>query len=356
MAAVEQTQLQIQASALPPNFKGRPQDFFDAMVRRMKIVSPFGGTFFVIGDTEPISNQGPWLKNGTKWYVFDEDLGRYVPLDITDSETVLFQVSDTVPTQGSPPIWLRTQTVAGVVEYIDWYFFNGTVWKPSSTIIQSGPTASRPANPIDLQQYYDTTISVHIWWERAAWRTVSGVVGDIKFVAYPTLAGALAANPGWQEIGSSNQSLRGRTLSAANKDAGVTPVADLAVDAGITSRASGDLFGEEEHILTSAEHEQHTHLVGHATLLNSDNNIELFRVDSTDTLAIPLPVPPNGFSVPGDGATNGTTSGSIGTGPAGTQLITSVQLAQADAPAYTAAAEGHNTIQPTAAFWCLVKV
>lgn len=356
MAATEQTQLQIQASALPPNFRGNLQEYFDAMVRRMKIVSPFGGTFFVIGDTEPISNQGPWLKNGTKWYVFDEELARYVPLDIIDSETVLFQVGDATPSQGEPPIWLRTRTISGVIEYIDWYFFNGTVWKPSGTIVQSGDTASRPANPIDLQQYYDTTISVHIWWERGAWRTVSGVVGDIKFVAYPTLAGALAANPGWQEIGESNQSLRGRVLAAANKDAGATPAADLAVDSGTTTRATGDLYGEEEHILTSAEHEQHTHLIGHATALNSDNNIELFRVVSVDTLAIPAPVPPNGFTVAGDGATDGTTSGSIGTGPAGTQLITSVQLPQASAAAYTAAAEGHNTVQLTAAFWCLVKV
>jgi len=356
MAATEQTQLQIQASALPPNFKGSLQEYFDAMVRRMRIVSPFGGTFFVIGDTEPISNQGPWLKNGTKWYVFDEDLGRYVPLDIFDSETVVFQVGDATPSQGTPPIWARTQTISGVIEFIDWYFFNGTVWKPSSTIVQSGPTASRPANPIELQQYYDTTISVHIWWERGAWRTVSGVVGDIKHVAYPTLSAALAANPGWQEIGDTNQSLRGKVIASANKDAGGAPAADLAVDAGITSRATGDLFGEETHILTSEEHEQHTHLMGHATLLNSDNNIQLFRVESADTLSIPLPVPPNGFTVEGDGSPNGTTSGSIGTGPAGTGLITSVQLPQASAAAYTAVAVGHNTIQPTVAFWCLVKV
>lgn len=356
MAAVEQTQLQIQASALPPNFVGKPQDFFDAIVRRMKIVSPFGGTFFVVGDSEPASNQGPWLKGGTKWYVWSDDLGRYVPQDITDSEQVLFQVSSNTPTSGSPPIWLRTAAVGTTTEYLGWYFFNGSVWKPGANIVQSGTTSERPASPIEFQQYYDSTLSVLIWWERGQWRTVSGVPGDIKFVSYATLTEALLRNPGWQELGANNQNLRGRVLASANKDAGGSPATDLPVGAGITSRATGDLYGEESHILTSAEHEQHTHLVGHATLLNSDNNGQFFRVQSVDTLAIPAPVPPNGFQINGDGTTNGTITGSIGTGPAGTQFITSVQLSQAAASAYTAAAVGHNTIQPTAAFWCLVKV
>ena len=355
MAATELTQLQIQASALPPNFDGTPQEFFDEMVRRMKIVSKFGGTFFVVGDTEPTSNQGPWLKNGTKWYVWSDDLGRYVPLDISDSETVLFQVGSTTPASGSPPIWLRTNVVGGVTTYVGWYFFDGSVWKPDANIVHSGTTASRPANPIELEQYYDTDIATLIWWERGAWRTVSGVPGDIKFVSYPTIAAAIAANPGWQEIGESNVNLRGRTFVSANAD-GSGGVENRAVGAGITSRQAGDLYGEETHVLTSAEHEQHTHIVGHATALNSDNNVQLYRLESADTLTEPVPIPPNGFQVNGDGTTNGTISGNIGTGVAGTQIITSVQLSQAQAAAYTAAADAHNNLQPSAAFWCLIKL
>jgi uncharacterized protein YjlB len=355
MAATEQTQLQIQASALPPNFEGDPQEFFDAMVRRMKIVSPFGGTFFVIGDTEPVSNQGPWLKGGTKWYVFDENLGRYVPQDISDSETIPFHIQDVTPSSSNPSVWLRTNTIGSVVNYVGWYFFNGSVWQPDANIVQSGPTASRPANPVELQKYYDSDIAALIWWERGLWRTVSGVPGDLKFVSYPTIAGALAANPGWQEIGTNNVDLRGRVFVSANAD-GTGGVENRAVGSGITSRQSGDLYGEETHILTSAEHEQHTHLVGHATLLNSDNNGQFFRVESVDTLAIPAPVPPNGFQINGDGSSDGTISGSIGTGPAGTQFITSVQLSASAAAAYTAVAEAHNNLQPSAAFWCLVKL
>jgi hypothetical protein len=350
----EQTQLQIQLKALPPNFIGTPQEFADAMVERMKIVSPFGGTFFVVGDTEPPSNQGPWLKGGTKWYVFDETLGRYVPLDISDSETILFHVQSTTPSSSAPPVWLRTQVVGGVTRYIGWYFFDGTNWRPAANIINSGTTAERPSSPLELERFYDTTIGVEIWWERSAWRTVSGSPGDIKLVTFATLAEATTQNPGWQEIGQTNSSLRGRVFASANKDPGATPAADLST--AFTSRAAGDLFGEESHILSSSEMEQHTHIVGHATLLNSDNNAQFFRVESVDTLAIPLPDPPNGFQVNGEGTTNGTLAGSIGTGPAGTQLITSVQLPQSSAPAYTAAAAPHNIVQPTVAFWALVKL
>lgn len=355
MAATEQTQLQIQASALPPNFVGEPQVFFDEMVKRMKIVSPFGGTFFVTGDSEPSSNQGPWLKGGTKWYVWSDDLGRYIPLDISDSETVPFHIQDDTPVTGLPNVWLRTRTVGGVVEYSGWYFFNGTVWKPSGNVVQSGTTANRPTGVLELHRYYDTDIATEIWWERGQWRTVSGVPGDIKFVSYPTIAGAVTANPGWQEIGDSNVSLRGRTFVTANAD-GAGGSENRAVGAGISSRQAGDLYGEETHVLSSLEVEQHTHITGHATLLNSDNNVQFHRIDSVDTIAIPLPVPPNGFQVNGDGTPDGTLSGSIGTGPAGTQLITSVQLDLASYPNYTAVAEAHNNLQPSAAFWCLVKL
>lgn len=355
MGATEQTQLQIQASALPPNFVGKPQDFFDAMVRRMKIVSPFGGTFFVTGDSEPASNQGPWLKGGTKWYVWSDSIGRYVPLDISDSETVPFHIQDDTPTTGAPNVWLRTRTVGAVTEYAGFYFFNGTEWKPAGNIDQSGTTVDRPSGVLELHKYYDTDIAAEIWWERGQWRTVSGVPGDLKFVSYPTLTGALTANPGWQELGASNTSLRGRTLVSANAD-GAGGVENLAVGAGITSRSAGDLYGEETHVLTSLEIEQHTHIVGHATALSSDNNVQFHRADSADTLLVPTPVPPNGFQINGDGTTNGTISGPIGTGPAGTSLVTTVQLDIATYPNYTAVALPHNNLQPSAAFWCLVKL
>ena len=89
--ALQDTQLVIQMSQIPATFQGTPQDLANIMVRLMKIVSPTGTNFIFVGDTEPTSNVGPWLKNGTQWFVWDEDIKRYVPLDISESETIWFQ-------------------------------------------------------------------------------------------------------------------------------------------------------------------------------------------------------------------------------------------------------------------------
>lgn len=242
------TNLTIQMGRLPSTFRGGPQAFADAIVRRMKIVSPTGSNFIFIGDTEPTSNVGPWLKDGNKWYVFDEDLKRYVPLDISDSETRWFQTGKNTPLTSEPPVWLRTDKDAtesdpSIGNPIGWYVFNGAGWISFTGIILSGPTSSRPSAPENLQQFYDTTISCLIWFERSQWRTVSGVPGDVKHVAFSILTEALTANPGWRVLGDSNLNLRGRYISQATKDGSGTET-DLTVAAGITKRAAFELYGE----------------------------------------------------------------------------------------------------------------
>ena len=100
MSELKKTNLVIVAAQLPADFIGDPQDFFSAMLDRMEIRSPSGTSFFVISDTQPSSDSGPWFKNGTKLYVFDPEQGTYVPLDISDSETEWITVSAT--TSGTP--------------------------------------------------------------------------------------------------------------------------------------------------------------------------------------------------------------------------------------------------------------
>lgn len=251
--ALQNTNLLIQASKLPATFKGKPQDLFDTMIRRMKIVSPTGTNFIFIGDTEPTSNVGPWLRDGTKWYVFDDDTKRYVPLDISDSETVWYQIGKNAPSSAVPPVWLRTtkdptDSDPSVGVPIGWYLHNGTNWESFVGVVPSGPTTSRPANPIAFQQFYDSTISVLIWFERNAWRTVSGVPGDVKAVAYETLTEALTVNPGWDVLGAANQAMRGRILLQATKDPGATPETVLTVGAGVTPRAAFEIFGGDQGI------------------------------------------------------------------------------------------------------------
>lgn len=250
---INDTALFITAAKLPATFKGTPQQLADALVRRMKIVSPTGTSFIFTGDAEPTSNVGPWLRDGTRWYVFDEETKRYIPLDISDSETQWFQVGPTTPATGDPPVWLRstrtpTDDDLSIGSPIGWYVFDGTNWVPFNNLVTSGPTASRPATPVEYQEYYDTTISCRIWWERNAWRTVSGVPGDVKAVAFPTLTEAITANPGWQVFGAGNQNIRGRYLMQAAQDAGGSPETVLNVDSGVAQRAAFETFGETDGV------------------------------------------------------------------------------------------------------------
>lgn len=353
--ALNKTNLVIVAAPLPGDFEGTPQEFYEAMIERMEIQSPTGTNFFIVGDVEPSSDQGPWLKNGNRWYVFDPVLGRYVPINIDDS-LHLFTIGEVVPGipgVDDPLLFLRTSGSRA----IGWYGWDGSSWRSINDVPPSGTSALRPVAPVELEQYWDTDINTLIHWERGLWRTVSGTPGDVKFVALGLLSEALALNPGWIYLGRDDQSVRGKVIGIASED-GVGTESVFATDTGISARPSGSQDGFETHVLASDEIEQHTHLMGHATLLNSDNNIQLHRVDDAEVLAIPAPGPFNYFQVNGDGSTNGTNTGTAGNGNAGTGLVTSKQLSKTDAPStnYTELAVAHNNMQPTVFFWALVKV
>jgi len=242
--ALQDTNLIIQMAPIPATFEGTPQEFAAAMVQRMSIVSPTGTNFFVISDVEPTSNVGPWLKNGTQWWVFDDATKRYVPLDISASETQWYFIGNSTPPGIDPPLWLRTTqdpTDVNPTAYgdpIGWLEWNGTAWVPFNSIPRNGPTASRPTNPSDYQQYFDTTINSLLHWERGQWRTVSGTPGDVKQVLFETLELAITYNPGWEVVGASNQAFRGRHLVQATKDSGASPVTNLTTGAGVPSRAA----------------------------------------------------------------------------------------------------------------------
>jgi len=247
MATLQATPLFIRSSALPATFKGSPDDLREEIVKRLQIVSPSGINFIYVGDSEPTSNVGPWLKDGTKWYVYSESIKRYVPSDVSDSVSDEIQIGDSTPASSTPPIWLRT--VGGGP--ITWYFWNGTQWVPGMNIVQSGPTASRPTSPTSLQQYYDTDISCLIWWERGDWRTVAGTPGDVKIVVTELLSAALTLNPGWQVLGADQQSWRGRYIAQATIDAEQT----LSVAANVGQRNSRETYGETDGVSIDA----HTH-------------------------------------------------------------------------------------------------
>jgi hypothetical protein len=251
--ALQASNLVIQAAPLPSTFQGTPQDLFTAMIQRMKILSPNGTNFIYTGDVQPSTNVGPWLKDGTQWWVWSADTSQYVPIDISASFTIPFYESNTTPANSTPDVWLQTTADATDTnpshgDPIGWNVFDGTNWVPFVGIVQSGNTAGRPPNAVEYQQYYDTDISVLIWWERQAWRTVSGVPGDIKFVAFNTMTDAVTQNPGWSVFGISTQAYLGRLLVGACIDAGSNPVTTLTPNPGVPQRAAFSTFGETDGV------------------------------------------------------------------------------------------------------------
>jgi microcystin-dependent protein len=358
--ALKKTNLILKGAPLPVDFEGDLQMLFEAMIERLSILSPVGTNFFVVGDIEPSSDLGPWLKGGTQWWVFSATAGHYVPIDISASlpKFAFFQADDPgTPGDTDPLIWIRTveDRIAGI------YGWNGTAWKASGNIPNSGTTAQRPATPGDLEEYFDTDISVLLRFERGAWRTSAGSPGDVKATMAATLAAALTQNPGWSYLGDSDQSIRGRAIGMATKDPGATPIASFPTDSGISERASGDKAGAETVTLQSDEIEQHTHEIGHATALGANHTLLLHRVDDGQDLTIPAPLPPNHWqSNPVNGsdpsaAEGDTKPGTAGDGPTGTKFITATQYSKANADSLTKAAQPHENVPPTLYLWHLVK-
>lgn len=151
--SLQATNLLIQAAQLPATFVGDPNAFFRAMVERMRIVSPSGIFSIFVGDTEPTSNVGPWLKGGTQWWVFDPNLKKYVPLDISASETHWFQTGANIPTVNDPPVWLRTTTgvtAPGTSQGtpVGWYSFDGTNWVGFTELLDKEVTLAKMADGV----------------------------------------------------------------------------------------------------------------------------------------------------------------------------------------------------------------
>lgn len=331
-------QLPVSGAPLPPDFVGTPQEMFEAMLDRMLVYFPTGQSTFVTSDTEPTTNLGPWLKTGDRWYVWDEDTSRYVAINIDDS-LKLIAISETAPATGEKPIWLQYKGT----RVIRWNLWLGA-WKP---LTNRGTTAERPSDPVEYERYEDTDIATEIVFYDGAWHTVSGSPGDIKQVAWPTLAEAVQYNPGWQEIGQyfSNTNVRGRAFVAAHKDPASTPT-NFSPEAGVTARVALDKYGAETHTLIAAEAsaQPHQHLVGKRNS-PSDNDAQ-FQIIASQAFVSAI-TGANKLHVDGSGVGDGLVGGDLADG----DLVTSNAITGTPV-----ANDAHNNLQPTMAVWTLVKL
>jgi hypothetical protein len=97
----------IQMGSLPISVSWTPQMLADAMVARMRLVTAQTFALFVAGSTEPASNVGPWLKNGTEWWVWSDTAGAYVPITVP-AESLGYFIGDVAPDQNTTNFWIET--------------------------------------------------------------------------------------------------------------------------------------------------------------------------------------------------------------------------------------------------------
>jgi hypothetical protein len=97
----------IQAGALPPNVRWKPQQLYDAMVARMQLQTQQTYALFVSGSTEPSSNVGPWLRNGSEWWVWSDVTADYVPITVPE-ESLGYYIGSTTPDPTTVFFWIET--------------------------------------------------------------------------------------------------------------------------------------------------------------------------------------------------------------------------------------------------------
>jgi len=113
------------ASPLTPGKAYTPQQLQDAIVARLKIDSQTELSFFTTGTTAPTSNTGPWLKDGSTWYVWDAVLGTYVPETLT-YESLRYIASESTPDQTTYTLWVKLDSNGKAQEL---RYYSGGAWR-----------------------------------------------------------------------------------------------------------------------------------------------------------------------------------------------------------------------------------
>lgn len=93
--------------SLPPTVRWTPQQLADAIAARLFLVTSQSFALFVSGSTEPASNVGPWLRNGTEWFVWSNATGNYQPQTIS-SASLGYIISSSAPDPLIYSVWIET--------------------------------------------------------------------------------------------------------------------------------------------------------------------------------------------------------------------------------------------------------
>ena len=130
------------AKPLPSNFVGTPQQLLEAITERLNIVDD--KATFVVSDTQPTTNVGPWFKNGKQLWVWDEALSTYKPLDLTEGLLPQVAIQTDSPDPSLYSYWYRI--LPGGQSGGLYYYLNGDWRKPNTDIGPGSITENKLAD------------------------------------------------------------------------------------------------------------------------------------------------------------------------------------------------------------------
>jgi hypothetical protein len=246
--------LNVSIGTIPPAASGETrQEFAQKIAERLLVYLPAVNSTFVIGGSQPASDEGPWFKevvnpksgnNGYELHVWSTDAGSYKPLTLNQTQ-LRYYIGTATPSQSVYDIWFKVDT-DGAPQGIFTYNSNTAAWEVNSYLpseidaffegetgggkkqVEWESVLSRPAHTTnapralsgalvtadaayDWEQVYHTQAKQMLIYDpnESEWKTLDGGVGDVKAVkgtalgdpghfAAGNFATILGCNPGWQ--------------------------------------------------------------------------------------------------------------------------------------------------------------
>lgn len=164
----------IEGGALPPNASFTPQQFFDAMVARMSLVTSGVFALFVAGSTAPTSDVGPWWKDNRTWYYFNPATGVYEPQTVA-AASLGYTIGSAAPDPNIFSVWL--ETTAGGSPLAVKIYYSGAWVDVYAAALASYQTVAAMAG-------YSTTAQMTA--------AIAAAVAAVSFPTYPARGGNAA--------------------------------------------------------------------------------------------------------------------------------------------------------------------
>lgn len=195
--------LNIEMGALPASVLWTPQQLGDAIAERLRITTQQTFALFVSGSTEPSSNVGPWLRNGTEWYVWSDILGAYEPITIP-SASLGYWIGPDAPDGAVYSFWIET-AAGGSPLALKTYFSGAWVDVYATTLAAyltiASAAATYQAINANLTTLLTSTLGDIIYSSAA--NTLAKLAGNTtanKRFLTQTGTGAVSAAPAWAAI------------------------------------------------------------------------------------------------------------------------------------------------------------